>query len=603
MTNAMQSRALKFSTLLPALRAALALAVALLPVSAAIQSAQGQTFTLLHTFTGQSDGAEPFASLVQDAAGNLYSATAYGGNINACSSSIPPGCGVVYRLDANGTQTVLHTFTGPPDGANPTFTLLVDASGNIYGTAGGGSNLLTCFGGCGVVFKLDSQGNETVLYSFTGGADGSGPAGTLTQDAAGNLYGTTIGGGVQSGSSGFGVVYKLDPSGQETVLYSFTGAADGGYPTGGVIRDEAGNLYGTGWAGGAFNDGIVFKIDPAGEETVLYSFSGHSDGGAPMAGLIRDAAGNLYGTTEGGGLNNCFGTGCGVVFKLDPTGKETVLHSFSGPDGALPELAGLVLDPLGNLYGVTYIGGTTTSTCPIGCGVIYKVDASGNETVLYNFTGTTDGADPSETLFLDQSGSLYGTALFGGSSDLGTAFKLAAPFSVSASALTPNTLSPGGSATSTVNVTPASGFGDTVTLTCSVQPLPALAPTCSINPASVTPGTPAKLTVSTTGPAAHALPFGTGTNAFLAACLPLIGLAVTVFRSDSRQEKRRARLSTVALICVLLAGSVFAASCSNSGGGLGASSGTPPGTYTIRVTGTSNSSALSSSTTTILTVQ
>jgi uncharacterized repeat protein (TIGR03803 family) len=399
----------------------LASAVVLLALVVA-QPAQAQTYSVLHGFTGRADGANPFASLIQDASGNLYGTTRGGGNDSACPALAPPGCGVVFKLDPDGNQTVLYTFTGPPDGANPTFGMVMDASGNLYGTAGGGGNLTTCYGGCGVVFKLDPSGHETLLYSFTGGRDGSGPTGVLVQDASGNLYGTTIGGGVQTGSSGFGVVYKLDPSGHETVLYSFSGGADGGYPAAGVIRDAAGNLYGTAWYGGAFNEGVVFKIDTSNTEKVLYSFTGRADGGSPFSGLVRDPSGNLYGTTEGGG-NLCGAAGCGVVFKLDTNDNESVLHSFSYPDGAFPESATLIRDTAGNLYGVTYGGGTSCSFP--GCGVVFKLDASGNETLLHSFTATGgDGENPSAGLRLDGSGSLYGTTVWGGTPGLGTMFKL-----------------------------------------------------------------------------------------------------------------------------------------------------------------------------------
>ena len=583
----------------PAAALMLASAVVLLAL-VATQSARAQTYSVLYGFTGQPDGSNPFASLVQDSAGNFYGTARGGGNSNACSDLIPPGCGVVFKLDASGNQTVLYNFTGPPDGANPTFGLVMDASGNLYGTAGGGGNLTTCYGGCGVVFKLDPAGHETLLYSFTGGADGSGPTGVLVQDKSGNLYGTTIGGGVQAGSSGFGVVYKLDPSGHETVLYSFTGGADGGYPTGGVIRDSAGNLYGTGWYGGVFNEGVVFKVDTSNQEKVLYSFTGRADGGSPSSGLVQDPAGNLYGTTEGGG-NLCNGAGCGVVFKLDTNGHESVLHSFSYTDGAFPGLATLIQDPSGNLYGVTYGGGP--SCVFFGCGVVFKLDPSGNETVLHNFTATEgDGGNPSAGLLLDASGSLYGTTVWGGTSGLGTVFKLSASFSLSASALTPGTVSPGGSATSTVSVTFESGFSGPVSLTCSVQPQLANAPQCLV-PGSITPSTPATLTVTTAGPTADAAPFRVGRGPFLAHWLPLLGLVATRVHFAPEQAKRKVRVSAVVLACVLVAGLFLAVACgggraSGVGGG-----GTPAGQYTIIITGTSSASPLGNSTTTMLTVR
>jgi uncharacterized repeat protein (TIGR03803 family) len=315
--------------------------------------------------------------------------------------------------------------------------------------------------------------------------------------------------------------------------------------------------------------------------------------------LVRDAAGNLYGTTEGGGVNACGGAGCGVVFKLDTSGKETVLHTFTGPDGALPELAGLVMDASGNLYGVTYVGGTVIQICPPGCGVIYKVDTGGNETVLYNFTGGADGADPSETLLLDQSGNLYGTALFGGTSGLGTAFKFGAPFSLSASALTPNAVSPGGSASSTISMTASSSFRGNVSLTCSVQPSPALAPKCSLSANAISSGGSATLNVTTYGTSAGRL---LDRKTFLALWLPLLALSLADVRLDLKQRRKEA-LSLIVVALLLITGLFSTSSCgagSNAGGGNG---GTPSGSYTISVTGTSSSSQLSSSTNMVLTVR
>jgi uncharacterized repeat protein (TIGR03803 family) len=264
--------------------------------------------------------------------------------------------GTVFKLDTTGRETVLHSFTGTPDGAIPRAALVRDAAGNLYGT--------TVFGGAsigyGTVFKLDTTGKETVLHSFTA-TDGSGPVAALVRDAAGNLYGTTAYGG----ASLSGTVFKLDTSGTETVLHSFTGRADGAIPYAALVRDHAGNLYGNTAYGGASGYGTVFKLDTTGRETVLHSFTGASDGASPFDALVRDPAGNLYGTATFGGDPFC-SSGCGTVFKLDTTGKETVLHSFTGrADGAIP--AGLVRDPAGNLYGTTYYGGA------FGYGVVFKL--------------------------------------------------------------------------------------------------------------------------------------------------------------------------------------------------------------------------------------
>jgi uncharacterized repeat protein (TIGR03803 family) len=255
-----------------------------------------------------------------------------------------------------------------------------------------------------VVYKLDMAGRETVLYSFTGGADGGGPYAGVVRDSTGNLYGTTSGGGTANA----GVVYKLETTGQETVLYSFTGGADGGAPYAGVIRDPAGNFYGTTQNGGTANAGVVYKLGTTGHETVLYSFSGGADGGYPVAGVIRDSAGNLYGTTYYGGTANA-----GVVYKLDTTGHETVLYTFTGRvDGGYP--TGVIRDSAGNLYG-------TTSA---EWGVVYKLDTTGHETVLYTFTGGADGSGPQAGVIRDSAGNLFGTTSAGGKRSTGVVFKL-----------------------------------------------------------------------------------------------------------------------------------------------------------------------------------
>jgi uncharacterized repeat protein (TIGR03803 family) len=386
------------------------------------------TYSVLYSFTGGADGGGPGAPLVRDAVGNLYGTTALGGD---ASDSCPNGsCGVVFKLDPLGNETVLYTFTGGADGAIPG-SLIRDTAGNLYGAAGGGGNTSTScpFGsrGCGVVFKLDPLGNETVLYTFTGGADGAIP-GSLIQDRAGNLYGTTYYGGVTSSScplyGSCGVVFKLDSAGRRyKVLYTFTGGVDGANPNAGLIPGKDGNLYGTTLLGGNTSSscsqpggcGVVFKLEPTGGGySVLYTFTGGADGANPEAGLIQDPAGDLYGTTSVGGnpSGSCFfdnGT-CGVVFKLDPTGNETVLYAFTGgTDGSLPE-SGLTRDGAGNLYGTTADGGLS------GWGVVFKLDpAVRHYRVLHSFTDGPDGASPVAGLITGgPAGGLYGTTYLGG---------------------------------------------------------------------------------------------------------------------------------------------------------------------------------------------
>jgi uncharacterized repeat protein (TIGR03803 family) len=358
------------------------------------------TETVLYAFKGApGDGEGPYVGLIADKAGNLYGTTELGGTSNA---------GVVFKLAPDGTETVLYTFTGHSDGGRPFAGLLSDKAGNLYGTTsrGGASNE-------GVVFKLAPEGTETVLYAFKGGSDGRWPEAGLIADKAGNLYGTTP----QGGASGAGVVFKLAPDGTETVLYAFKGDSDGDGPTARLIADGAGNLYGMTLEGGASGAGVVFKLAPDGTETVLYAFKGGSDGRFPRGGLIADKAGNLYGTTLEGGAS-----GAGVVFKLAPDGTETVLYAFTDhSDGGGP-FAGLIADGAGNLYGTTRLGGAYNGAS--GAGVVFKLAPDGTETVLYTFTGESDGGRPFAGLLSDKAGNLYGTA-YGGASDRGVVFKLA----------------------------------------------------------------------------------------------------------------------------------------------------------------------------------
>ena len=321
------------------------------------------------------------------------------------------GLGAVYKVDTTGKETVLYSFAGGSDGGNPHAGLVRDSAGNLYGTtAYGGSG--GCSGGCGIVFKVDKTNKESVLHEFTGPPDGERPYAGLVRDSAGNLYGTTYGGG----ASGFGTVFKLNTTGTETVLHSFTGLpADGENPFAGLVRGSAGNLYGTTLNGGTFGYGTIFKLDATDKETVLYSFTGFADGGFPYSGyLVRDGSGNLYGTTYQGGAYNR-----GTVFKLDKTNKETVLHSFAGgtADGEFP-YAGLVRDTSGNLYGTTYQGGAS------GWGTVFKVDGTDKETLLHSFEYPSDGGYPYAGLVRDTAGNLYGATENGGPAGAGTVFKL-----------------------------------------------------------------------------------------------------------------------------------------------------------------------------------
>ena len=294
-----------------------------------------------------------------------------------------------------GTESVLYFFKGgTTDGQDPGGGLIMDGAGNLYGTtAGGGTN------GYGTVFTINAAGTESVVYSFKGGTtDGDSPFGQLVMDSAGNLYGTTSGGG----ANGDGTVFKITAAGTESVLHSFVGGTtDGQQPIAGLVMDSAGNLYGTTSFGGENDDGTVFKISAGGTASILYSFKGGTtDGKVPDSGVIMDGAGNLYGTTSMGGAN-----GDGTVYEISAAGTESILHFFDGypTDGQLP-WAGLIMDSAGNLYGTTTEGGDNDD------GTVFKVDAAGTESILYSFKGgISDGQGPFSSLIIDGFGNLYGT--------------------------------------------------------------------------------------------------------------------------------------------------------------------------------------------------
>ena len=391
---------------------ALVLAIFLTPAILATPL-QGQTFTVLYTFNGV-DGANPYAGLIRDKAGNLYGATLNGGHRAA---------GNVFRLDSAGALTTLYSFTGRPgDGTQPCGTLVRDQAGNLYGTTPLGIGFKFIHG---IVYRIGTTGMEARPHVFAGPpADGSNPIAGLIRDQSGNLYGTTGGGGSAcstGGQSGCGTVFKVN-NGKETVLYNFTGSAngDGANPEGVLVRDTAGNLYGTTLLGGNISDpvGIVFKLDTTGHETILHVFTSGADGGQPAAGLILDTAGNLYGTTVQG-----------TIFKMDKAGNNySVLYTFSGgTDGSEP-YAPVVMDKAGNLYGTTKYGGDLSCNAPLGCGVVFELKTTGKETVLHTFSGGADGALPVAGLVRDSAGNLYGTTLQGGTgcaNGCGVVFKIA----------------------------------------------------------------------------------------------------------------------------------------------------------------------------------
>ena len=356
-----------------------------------VDSAQAG-FKVLHAFDAldRSDGNNPTGALTRKAH-ILYGATENGGTYDF---------GSVFRLAPDGTESLLHSFTGA-DGAYPHGGLIMDTLGNLFGTTSSGGT-----DDDGTVFKLAPDGTLATLYTFTGGSDGADPEGVIA-DKVGNLYGTTQVGGAYN----VGMVFKLAPDGALTTLYSFTGGSDGRYPAAGLIMDRAGNFYSTTQQGGASNYGNVFKLRPDGTLTTLYSFKGGTDGEFPLAGLVMDGDKNLYGTTNLGGIGN-FGT----VFKVTQRGEETVLHSFTGGDGRSPQ-GGVIMDKGGNLYGTAAGGGDHD------VGVMYELSVDGAFSVLHSFDGK-DGGAPNGSLIMGHRGKLYGTARLYGRHLGGTVFSL-----------------------------------------------------------------------------------------------------------------------------------------------------------------------------------
>jgi uncharacterized repeat protein (TIGR03803 family) len=358
-------------------------------------AAEAHMFKTLYRFSGGADGANPFGSIVQDSHGNIYGCAVQAGTAK---------WGTVYRLDKFGKATTLHSFANGPDGANPN-GLVKDARGDVYGTTSGGGS-----SSAGTVFKIGRNGVETIIHNFTNyPADLATPLNGLIRGPGGILYGTTSSGGDgpcnYGGGLGCGGVFEVDRTGNERSLYTFQNAGDGEDPAGGLALDAAGNLYGTTNIGGSkacFGGcGGVYRISPSGSEMMLYDFQGGNDGFHPVAPPIVDSTGNLYGTTFNGGVQSA-----GTVYKLDPAGSEQVLHSFTGSDGANPQ-GGLIADNAGNLYGTTVNGGK------YGYGAVFRLNRKGALTVLHSFRNW-DGANPYSNLMLDAAGNLDGTTWAGG---------------------------------------------------------------------------------------------------------------------------------------------------------------------------------------------
>jgi uncharacterized repeat protein (TIGR03803 family) len=393
----------------------LGFAVALALGAVATPRAHAQTFSVLHNFTGGSDGANPLCGFTIDAAGNLYGTTNAGG---------VSGWGTVFKMTQSGSVVVLYSFTGGIDGGNPGASLLLDAgTGYLYGTtnAGGAS-------GAGTVFKVSPYGGKyNVLYTFTGGTDGASPEAALAIDAAGFLYGTTTAGG----EHGYGTVFRLGlhqpPGSAYKVLHSFGLGADGEVPVAGVTLDASGNLYGTTSAGGTYGYGTVFQLSPprpsdlsSWTERILHNFQYADDGAVPYAGLIFDQSGNLYGAaTEGGAGTN----GGGTIFKLTPSQSGwtfTVLYRLPG-SGISGTFRNVIMDASGSLYGTTHCDGANNA------GTVYKLTYLGGTWIyhsLYVFTGGSDGLYSFSNLVFDANGNLYGSTDLGGANGSGVVFRI-----------------------------------------------------------------------------------------------------------------------------------------------------------------------------------
>ncbi len=434
----------KFST-----RAATSFLAAFFLLSLILQPANAQTYSVLHNFSVL-DGIGPEAALIMDSSGNLYGTTNYGGYTGNSICSGNGGCGTIFELDTTGKLTTLYSFHGTPDGYEP-YESVLRVGTSLFGAAtyGGGG---TC--ACGTVYELNSAGTLKVLHTFNGPDGSTPPPGRLNLDGKGNAYGVTA----FDGPNGQGTVYKINSAGVESTVYSFGNQPDGNGPMGGlVIANKGQELYGLTEYGGicpyssieGFGCGTVYKLTSAGVETQLYVFTGSTDGAYPTEGLIADSAGNLYGATTVGGDANCplvtparpaghaakkpWGIpnmeqsppGCGVVFKVNAaTGSETVLYTFTGgSDGGFP-LGGVVLDSAGNVYGTTSQGGDTSCGLDLGCGTVFEITASGQFRILHTFGGI-DGDSPGwGSLMIDKSGNLYGTTVAGGSANNGVIFRI-----------------------------------------------------------------------------------------------------------------------------------------------------------------------------------
>jgi uncharacterized repeat protein (TIGR03803 family) len=397
--------------------------LAVIALLAARPAAAG-TADVIHSF-GDGDGEYPATDLIVGPDGTIYGTTTQGGGLNS---------GTVFKLTPSGAtwdESVIYSFTSGPDGGQPYNGVTLDAHGNLYGTAVTGGTGQACEGGCGVVYKLKYAGgtwNQTVLYNFTGGDDGSGPGAGLTLDHNGDLYGMTPTGG----AFGLGVIYKLTMDGAghwtQSVIHAFTGGDDGATGSAGRLLLYGGDLYGVATVGGANGKGTVFRLtpEPGGGWSfkTLYAFKGVPDGALPYGAVVRDSAGRLYGTTYYEGAYDQ-----GAIYQLAPTPsglwKERVIYSFPGGAQGGHPVAHLNLDASGNLYGTASEGGDPGCAC----GTVFKLTNLGaghwQLTTVHAFTGNPDGANPYNGMAWGAGGNLYGATVLGGEDNDGVIFEVA----------------------------------------------------------------------------------------------------------------------------------------------------------------------------------
>lgn len=370
--------------------------------SVSVSCGQG-TFSVVQAFgNATTQGGQLVSELLLTQTGDLYGTACQGGAI---------GGGTVFKISASGVFSVVYAIGATAnEGDCPRAGVSIDAAGNLYGTTNvGGANYR------GTLFKIDTAGQFSVLHAFGDinvSGEGQDPQATPFVDSAGNVYGTTY----DDNTGHNGSVYKVDAAGQYTQLYVFPSAGgEAANPKGGgLVMDASGNLWGTALFGGANGRGAVFKIDRTGAVQTAYSFLNDArDGLMPQGGLALDSAGNFYGATVNGGRN-----GTGTVFKLSPAGVETVIHDFANsPNAPRHPLGGVVVDSAGNLYGTTSFGG------PHDTGTLFKISAAGVFSVLHAFGAPSDGDSPQARLVIDRMGNLYGTTSAGGPLGGGTVFK------------------------------------------------------------------------------------------------------------------------------------------------------------------------------------